>query len=63
MLNRLPIKTNVTVKGIAEPGVILGYCNNVNYIVGWDQQPTALQGHEQPDGLALVVYHDTVTQQ
>ena len=60
MENRLPLNTIVSVKGIEEHGFVLGYYNNVNYIVGWNKTPTVLDGFQQVDALALVVYQDTV---
>ena len=58
---KFPIDTIVMVEGVDEPGFILGYHRNTDYIVGWNREPTMLPGYDSFEGLAMVVYHSSVT--
>jgi hypothetical protein len=60
---RLPINTVVQVKGIIEPGKVIGYHGNDCYIIGWDETPQSLDSFAciWPDNArAMVIYNDTV---
>jgi hypothetical protein len=52
----------VMVVGIVETGHIKGRYGNENFIVVWDEAPTALPGFGESHGnKAMVIYHDAIT--
>ena len=54
----IAIDMKVRVKGYVEPGIVKGYHYN-NYIVIWDNPPTALPKFQQAhENKALLVYED-----